>query len=72
MVGFSESEERINRSEHWPSAKYDVALSPMDKNIRHQTVVQVDKDGNGRDQEYETSTHGIGITKTVRVSQYTL
>jgi hypothetical protein len=71
-VGFSESEERINRSEHWPSTKYHVALSPMDKNIGHQTVVQVCKDGDGRGQEYETNTHGIGITKTVRVSQYTL
>jgi hypothetical protein len=72
MVGFSESEERINRSQNWPIAKDHIALSPMGNKVGHQTVVQVGKDGEGSDQEYEANTHDIGITKTVQVTQYTL
>jgi hypothetical protein len=72
MVGFSESEERINRDETWQSAKKHIALGPMEKNIGHQKVVQVGKDGNDTDQEYEANTNDIGITKTVQVTQYTI
>lgn len=72
MVGFSESEERINRSENWPITKDHISLSPMDKNIGHQTVVQVGKDGDVSDQEYEANKQDVGITKTVQVTQYSL
>jgi len=72
MVGFSESEECINHDENWQNAKNHIALGPMEKNIGHQTVVQVGKDGNETDQEYEANTNDIGITKTVQVTQYTL
>jgi hypothetical protein len=72
MVGFSESEERINRGENWPISKDHIALSPIDKKIGHKTVVQVGKDGDVSDQEYDANTHDVGITKTVQVTQYTL
>ena len=71
-MGFSESEEQINKGENWPSAKEHIALGQMDKKIGHQTTVQVGKDGDGSDLEYEANTHDIGITKTVQVTQYTL
>lgn len=72
MVGFSESEEQINRVDNWPSSKDQIALSAMDQKIGHQTAVKAGKDGDGSDQEYEAMTLDIGITKTVQVTQYTL
>jgi hypothetical protein len=72
MVGFSESEERINRGDNWPMPKEDIVLSPMDGKLGHKTSVQVGKDGDSSDQEYDAGTHDLGITKTVQVTQYTL
>lgn len=71
MVGFSESEERINRGENWPAGKEHILLSPMEGKTSYNTSVQVGKDNESSDHEYEANTHD-GITKTVQVTQYTL
>lgn len=72
MVGFSDSEERINRRENWPCSKDHITLNPMDQKTGHQTAVEVGKDGDESGQEYLTNTPDMGITKTVQVIQYTL
>lgn len=72
IVGFSESEERINGGDNWPIGKESFVLSPMDGKNGLKTSVHAGKDRDGSDQEYEASTHDVGITKTVQVTQYTL
>ena len=71
MVGFSESEERINKSENWPIGKENIVLTPMEGKTSYKTSVRVGKDNESSDQEYESNTHD-GITKTVQVTQYSL
>jgi hypothetical protein len=83
MIGFSESEERINKPE-WSVGNTNIKLSPLDGKVGyHSEVHAVSRDYDGTDVEdgvERPSRDGrnrhhdadAGITKTVQVTQYTL
>jgi hypothetical protein len=72
-IGFSESEERINKRERtgWTSDQAQMELSPMDGKTGYRARIDASKDNNGSDSDTgRDAINEHAITKTVQVTQH--